>query len=141
MKLENLASLSQRQHVTNHKSTILEKYAAYFFVKHEVMPNTFNLSRKKMKLEMAILFVAGMLLTNIALGDVPRLCQKKMAGNKSCIAGEMMLCNKEFDPKKNDFIYEWHAINESGQTFDIFSPYYKQVAGYTPAKCNEVGNK
>jgi hypothetical protein len=48
-----------------------------------------------------------------------------------------MLCNKEFDPAINVFKYEWHALNEMGQTFDVFSPYYKKLAGYTPAKCND----
>ncbi len=52
-----------------------------------------------------------------------------------------MLCNKEFDPKINDFVYEWHAINDTGQTFDVFSPYYKKLSGYTPLACSTSKNE
>ena len=92
-----------------------------------------------------ILLIAGMLLSNFAFGDTPQSCPQAMAGKKSCISGEQMLCNKEFDPKVNDFKYEWHAVNVSGQTFDIFSPFYKKIPGYTPAACpdakSDAGNK
>jgi hypothetical protein len=72
-----------------------------------------------------------------ATAAVPQACPPAMAGKVSCISGEKMLCNKEFDSATNDFRYEWHAINESGQTFDVYSPFYKNVPGYTPAKCSQ----
>ncbi len=51
-----------------------------------------------------------------------------------------MLCNKEFDPALSGFRYEWHAVNNEGQTFDVYSPYYRKVPGYTPAVCGDTKN-
>jgi hypothetical protein len=81
--------------------------------------------------------VVGLLASHFAFADAPQSCPQAIANQISCVAGEKMLCNKEFDPAINVFKYEWHALNEMGQTFDVFSPYYKKLAGYTPAKCND----
>jgi hypothetical protein len=88
-----------------------------------------------------VLLALGWLLTSSALGETPHSCPQTMAGRKFCLSGEMMLCNKEFDPKINDFVYEWHAINDTGQTFDVFSPYYKKLSGYTPLACSTSKNE
>lgn len=58
-----------------------------------------------------------------------------MAGKKSCISGDTMICNKKFDPKIKDFTYDWEAVNSSGQSFGIDNPLYKKVQGFTPATC------
>lgn len=82
------------------------------------------------------LLLAGALLAQHAFGDTPQDCQENMAGKISCIAGVRMLCNKEFDASMHDFRYEWHAVNSLGQTFDVYSPYYGKLPGYTPAACS-----
>ena len=84
------------------------------------------------------LVVYGLLVTNWACADVPQVCPEVMADKTSCIAGEKMQCSKEFDPAINNFRYEWHAVNDLGQTFDVFSPYYRKLLGYIPAKCTDA---
>lgn len=78
----------------------------------------------------------------IAFADAPKSCPQSMSGKIFCVSGEKMLCNREFDSTTNEFRFEWHAVNEDGQTFDVFSPYYRKVPGYTPAKCSnpDVGH-
>lgn len=84
-----------------------------------------------------IFFASIMLYANFAFGATEP-CSKEMAGKKACVAGELMLCNKEFDTTLQDFRYEWHAVNDKGQPFDIYlNKEYKQVPGFTPAKCVE----
>lgn len=84
-----------------------------------------------------LLLAVGWLYANIALG-VAQPCAKEMAGKTACVAGELMLCNKEFDTTIHDFRYEWHGINNVGQPFDIYyDSMYKKVAGLTPAACTD----
>lgn len=91
-------------------------------------------------MRISMLFLAGIFFTNLAFGDSPQACPQAMAGKTSCVSGEKMLCNKEFDPALNSFRYEWHAVNNAGQTFDVYSPYYRKVPGYTPAVCGDTKN-
>jgi hypothetical protein len=89
-------------------------------------------------MKILMLLMLEILFTNLAFGDTPQACPATLAGKIACVAGEKMLCNKEFDPAKSDFKYEWHAVNMEGQTFDVFSPFYKKVPGYTPATCSDT---
>ena len=82
------------------------------------------------------LFTPMMLYAFFAFGEAEP-CAKEMSGKKACVAGELMLCNKEYDLIMQDFRYEWHAVNDDGQPFDIYlNKEYKQLPGYTPAKCS-----
>ena len=81
--------------------------------------------------------LSGLLVTNFAFGEAPRACPQILDGKTSCVSGEKMLCNKEFDPVVKSFRYEWHAVNSSGQSFDVYGPYYRKVLGYTPATCRD----
>ena len=86
-----------------------------------------------------VCFAAGLLCVSFAFAAQP--CVKEMAGKSACVAGELMLCNKEFDSGTHDFRYEWHAINNVGQPFDIYyDAAYKKVPGLTPATCVEMGS-
>ena len=89
-------------------------------------------------MKILMLLMLEILFTNLAFGDTPQACPATLAGKIACVAGEKMLCNKEFDPVKNNFRYEWHAVNTLGQTFDVFSPFYRKVPGYTPATCPDT---
>ena len=82
-----------------------------------------------------LLIAVGVSFSSMACADAPQSCPSLMSGKVSCVSGEKMLCNKEFDSTINDFRYEWHALNENGQTFDVYSPFYKKLPGYTPVKC------
>ncbi len=82
------------------------------------------------------LFTVGLLCTHLAFGAA-QPCDKELSGKTACVVGEMMLCNKEFNPTTHDFRYEWHGINNIGQSFDIYlDSMYKKVPGLTPATCS-----
>ena len=82
-----------------------------------------------------VLFAIGLFFASIASGATPPSCPKEMAGQKSCISGDTMVCIKKFDPKIKDFTYDWEAVNSSGQSFGTDNPLYKKVPGFTPTTC------
>jgi len=85
--------------------------------------------------------LAGLLFANFAMGATAPACLKEVVGQKSCIAGDTMQCNKKFDPKIKDFRYVWEGINASGQSFDVDNQLYKKIPGFTPVACADSNAK
>lgn len=89
-----------------------------------------------MKLNKIIIYFAAVILSiNFAYGATVQ-CSEALANKTACLASELMHCNKEFNSNSKSYFYEWHALNDSGQPFEIYlNKNYKQTPGYIPAKC------
>lgn len=87
---------------------------------------------------MIMYFAAAILTINCANGATVQ-CSETIVNKTACVAGELMQCNKEFNSTTRSFFYEWHAVNDAGQPFEIYlNKDYKQIPGYIPAKCSDA---
>jgi hypothetical protein len=91
-------------------------------------------------MRISLLFMAGLFCSDLTFG-ADYQCLKEVEGKTACVAGEMMLCAKKYDSVSHGFTYERRGVNIAGQPFEIsHNSLYKRVAGFTPAKCNDLAS-